>query len=567
VIRRIALIAALAGLLAAPARAQSTLMPGVTYDREVEFTPNGPIVLHVLTAPRPIGLWSLKPVLSNNAVVGKEKLTAIQRGISGSTTSAGVNGDFFRSNPGDPSGILIRSGVLDSPPLANRSAVGIGRDGMLTVDRVSLFGRWQGTGVRRALTINEPPGGGTTLYTTAWGPTTPAEAAPVVADVIPSFPPSVPNADVSGQVGSVATTGGLTIPPGGAVLVARGAEAPKLAAETRAGGSVTVRMQLAPVWGGVYDAIGGGPVLVRQGKLIFRPNESVSAAWLGTRNARTAVGQLADGRIVLIAADGGRRGYSVGMTNFELALALVRLGVVTGAAMDGGASTTMAFDGTLLNRPYPAETEISDALLVLYAGVVAAEPAQAVLSPNADGVADTQSLSYKLPRAASVRAVVRGPDGSERVLDAGQKAAGSYTLAWDGAGAPEGPWTFAVAATDDQGRPSSTDRQFSLNNTLGSLKVDQSVLTVFKARGSVLGVSFALARPATVTATVETRSGAVVQTLAKKKALGAGPQTLTWNGRDLAGRPAFGGRYVIRVAAVNELGSVDLTAPFTVRRA
>ena len=39
------------------------------------------------------------------------------------------------------------------------------------------------------------------------------------------------------------------------------------------------------------------------------------------------------------------------MTNFELAQTLVRLGAVTGMALDGGGSTTMAFDGTLLNRP------------------------------------------------------------------------------------------------------------------------------------------------------------------------------------------------------------------------
>ncbi len=63
------------------------------------------------------------------------------------------------------------------------------------------------------------------------------------------------------------------------------------------------------------------------------------------------MGQLADGRIVLVVVDGRRRGYSSGMTNFELALTLVRLGAITGAALDGGGSSTMAFDGQLLNVP------------------------------------------------------------------------------------------------------------------------------------------------------------------------------------------------------------------------
>ena len=53
----------------------------------------------------------------------------------------------------------------------------------------------------------------------------------------------------------------------------------------------------------------------------------------------------------MVAVDGRQRGYSVGVTNFELAQQLVRLGAVTGTALDSGGSTTMAFNGKLLNQP------------------------------------------------------------------------------------------------------------------------------------------------------------------------------------------------------------------------
>ena len=43
--------------------------------------------------------------------------------------------------------------------------------------------------------------------------------------------------------------------------------------------------------------------------------------------------------------------YSTGLTNFELALAMMRLGCVNAYALGSGATTTMAFDGKLLNRP------------------------------------------------------------------------------------------------------------------------------------------------------------------------------------------------------------------------
>ena len=56
--------------------AQALLMPGVGYQRQVEFTPRGPVVLDVVTAPRPDGtLYTLAPALSNGAIGGTETLT------------------------------------------------------------------------------------------------------------------------------------------------------------------------------------------------------------------------------------------------------------------------------------------------------------------------------------------------------------------------------------------------------------------------------------------------------------------------------------------------------------
>jgi hypothetical protein len=77
--------------------APQELIPGLTYERKVEFTSRGPVVVNLLTAPRPGGLWSLKPVLSNEAIVGSERLTAIEKRLSATATVAGVNGDLTRA--------------------------------------------------------------------------------------------------------------------------------------------------------------------------------------------------------------------------------------------------------------------------------------------------------------------------------------------------------------------------------------------------------------------------------------------------------------------------------------
>ena len=69
-----ALLVGLAAAVSAPAEAATqVLMPGVTYSRQVQFTAHGPVVINVMTAPKPGGLYSLKPVLANGTILGRQR--------------------------------------------------------------------------------------------------------------------------------------------------------------------------------------------------------------------------------------------------------------------------------------------------------------------------------------------------------------------------------------------------------------------------------------------------------------------------------------------------------------
>src|SRR5262245_51746707 len=163
-------------VFAAPAHAQGTpLMPGVTYERTVEFTPHGAVVLHVLTAPRPgdqKGLYQLAPVLAGGTVVGvRQRLTQMEKDLSTSATVAGINGDFANAQSAEPAGVFLQNGLLLHPPVGSRSSIGIDAGGALHVDRVKFFGTWRGTGQRRPLNgVNEiPRAGQVILFTPAFG--------------------------------------------------------------------------------------------------------------------------------------------------------------------------------------------------------------------------------------------------------------------------------------------------------------------------------------------------------------------------------------------------------------
>jgi hypothetical protein len=533
-------------------------MPGVTYERTVSFTPHGVIVLHVLTAPRPTGLYSLTPVLARGTLTGGlAPVTQIERDVSATATTAGINGDFFRAD-GRPSGVWIGDGLLDQPPLASRSSIGVDTAGTLHVDRVRLFGTWQGTGQRRTLTgINTPPGPGqTVLFTPAYGPRTPAVAGAAEA-VVAVFPPSEPNTDLAGAVTATASGGGEPIPAGGAVLMAAGGAAAKLQAEARVGTTVRARLGLQPSWTGVTAALGGGPVLVRNGKAVFRPLEDFTNDLLGSRSPRGAVGQLADGRIVLVAVDGGRPGYSSGLTSFELAQALVRLGAVTAAGIEPGDSVTAAFDGRLLNRPSGrSERAVKEALLVQYSGVYATEPALPLLTGEAG--LDAEPLSYKVVRPSTVTAVLIGPDGAQHPLESAvAHLAGTYSFAASGFD-HEGTWRWDVSATDDLGRTSTIERTFRFDATLRALTAPKT------ARGSVR-VGFTLTRPAKVTLLIETTNGTVLRAL-PAATLQTGAQSIRWDGRLPAGSPAFAGAYSAHLLVESDVGASERSVSFRFRR-
>ncbi len=555
--RRLLACALLAAALVPLASAQepATLMPGVTYQSYVQLTSHGPVAYSVITAPAPTGPTSIGPVLGAGTVTGpRETLTQLEQSVSAVATVAGVNGDFFSQSAGRsyPSGIVMQNGALIRVPTPAHSSIGFDSNGTMHVARISFSGTWKGAGQRRPVEgVNQQPRGNQTiLFTPAWGASTPNLPNAAVA-VLEPFPAAATGTDLNAAVSAVGS-GQVPIPPDGAVLVSTGSDAAKLEAEAPQGAQVTVRLILPDAWSSVVSAVGGGPQLVRGGKPLFTTGENFDPADLTTRQPRTAVGQLADGRVILVTVDGGRPGYSVGMTSYELAKTMAGLGAVTAAGLQYGRYVTSAFDGEVINRLSQArQVPVKEALLVQYSGVYAPPPSVAVVGK---GNASTGvKLAYRLTRPSTVTANVVGPDGTVHTLDSGSRQPGTYSFTWSSFDS-EGTWHWTVNATDVGNNASTADRTFSYDLTLTDLSVPRS------SSGGVK-VGFTLSRPASAVLSISAANGTEVAAL-PAASLPGGAQSIDWDGLTSTGVKAPRGSYVATVTEASSVGTASYSGRF-----
>lgn len=107
---------------------------------------------------------------------------------------------------------------------------------------------------------------------------------------------------------------------------------------------------------GVWNTLSFGPALVADGEVLDGIDEVEVDTNFGNHSIqgdqpRTAIGVVADNHLLLVVVDGRDPGYSAGATMTELATLMKGLGAVTAYNIDGGGSSTMFFDGEVVNRP------------------------------------------------------------------------------------------------------------------------------------------------------------------------------------------------------------------------
>ncbi|MFJ4171390.1 phosphodiester glycosidase family protein [Paenarthrobacter sp. NPDC089714] len=107
---------------------------------------------------------------------------------------------------------------------------------------------------------------------------------------------------------------------------------------------------------GVWNTLSFGPSLLDNGEIASGIEDVEVDTNFGNHSIqgeqpRTAVGVIDENHLVFVVVDGRSPGYSAGVTMTGLAQIMKDLGATTAYNIDGGGSSTMYFNGSLVNNP------------------------------------------------------------------------------------------------------------------------------------------------------------------------------------------------------------------------
>lgn len=119
---------------------------------------------------------------------------------------------------------------------------------------------------------------------------------------------------------------------------------------------------------GAWQVLTFGPALVKDGQVTVSSSDEVGRAM--TSNPRTAIGQISEGHYLLVVSD-GRTKESTGLSLRQLAELMQSLGAQVAYNLDGGGSSTMVFQGRVINNPTTngrsiRERSVSDIVYIGY---------------------------------------------------------------------------------------------------------------------------------------------------------------------------------------------------------
>ena len=323
------------------------LSPGLSY--RLERDGDHPWAITVLTVDRAHAEYRLVSTLAGNTIFGLSTVVEQVKGLPAElgTPVAAVNADYFAIQPGpyqgDLDGLFIHRGELVSA--GGGDTFWVDAQGQPHVDRVTtaLEVGWP-DGTRTPLGLNGPRAeSAAVLYTPILGPSTRTAGGRELILERHGEGPWLPlkiGGQITARVREVREAGDTPLAPDLMVL----SLGSKLAVpQIAAGETVQITATSTPDLTGVEVAMGGGPVLLKNGTAREFGGEQ-------PRHPRTLIGWNAR-QFFFVVVDGRRAGWSAGMSMPELAALAQRLGCTDALNFDGGGSSTLWLNDAVMNLP------------------------------------------------------------------------------------------------------------------------------------------------------------------------------------------------------------------------
>lgn len=342
----------------------------VHYRMSFERGPSHVFVVEV----NPVSSYSLKPVIANNRIGTLEEVSSIAK-RSGAV--AAINGGFFDTRSHLPVGLIgIKRRILYNQWL-NRAVLGIDEMGFAHFGTFRLSAEAYFPTVNKSIPIqgfNRPrkesdlvcyyPEFGPRTKTNEWGVEVICRGISPQSTYYP-FTVLEPERYLITTVNRNATD----IPTDGLVLSFHLSLVKNIdwLDDVMLGDEMIVRTNLPKEWEGYPYLLGGGPMLVTNGRIVLNPSKEDFRASYNTPTARTAVGRTIDGKMLIVVVDSGSKDYSIGATWTELANAMIGLYQMDDLmGFDGGGSSTMYVEGRVANKPKDGgERKVSNILAVV----------------------------------------------------------------------------------------------------------------------------------------------------------------------------------------------------------
>ncbi len=298
---------------------------------------------------------SLTPILSNpGTAAGIAPLAQTARSTG---VAAAINGGFFNRNNQLSLGAIRRDGRWISGPILNRGAIAWDNTGNFKFDRLTL----QETLITQTgqyLPLTHLNSGyiqaGIARYTSDWRtvyfPLSNNEILVTVRN----------NRVTNKEAIEVAGSKSVVIPTDGYLLVLRSSKSKSDALAV--GTSLRLESNTTPPEFNRYpQVLAAGPLLIQNRQIVLNPEaEKFSNAFATERASRSAIGQLADGTILIAAVHNRLDGTGISLV--EVAQLMQQLGAINALNLDGGSSTTLYIGGQILDRPPKTAARVQNGL-------------------------------------------------------------------------------------------------------------------------------------------------------------------------------------------------------------